>query len=64
MTFLMSPGARMLNSSLNFPVEPPSSQTDTTAVISRGYCFKPLRRQLRPVPPPKTTTILLNLTTF
>lgn len=52
----MSPTANISNSSLNIPVEPPSSHTDTTAVISTGNCFNPFNRQLSPVPPPNTIT--------
>ena len=60
-TFLKSPTAGMSNSSLNLPVEEPSSHTDTTALISMGNSFNPFRRVDCPVPPPITTTFFIFL---
>ena len=40
-TFLISPTAGVENSFLNLPVLLPSSQTETTVVISKGNFFKP-----------------------
>ena len=54
-TFLKSPTAGMSNSSLNLPVEEPSSHTDTTTDISTGNSFSPLTKVEVPVPPPNIT---------
>lgn len=40
-TFLISPTAGVENSSLNFPVDLPLSDTDVIAVISTGKSFNP-----------------------
>ena len=45
----------MSNSSLNLPVEEPSSHTDTTTDISTGNSFNPLTKVEVPVPPPNIT---------
>ena len=58
-TFLKSPTAGMLNSCLSFPVEEPSSATDTIAVMSKGNSFNPRSRTDKPVPPPNTTTFFM-----
>ena len=54
-TFLISPTAGVWNSSLNFPVDLPLSDTVITAVISTGKSFN---KYEIPVPPPNTTTFL------
>ena len=58
-TRLKSPTAGMSNSSLNLPVDFPSSQTETTTDISTGNSFKPPTNVDAPVPPPNITTFLL-----
>ena len=50
----------MSNSSLNLPVEEPSSHTDTTT----GNSFNPLTKVEVPVPPPNITIFLLIKITF
>ena len=55
-TFLKSPTAGIWNSSLKIPVDLPSSDTVTTAVMSRGNSFNPFNKTDNPVPPPRITT--------
>ena len=54
--FRMSPTAAIPSSWRRRPLDPPSSATDTMAVMFAECSFRPRRSVERPVPPPIATT--------